>query len=130
MNDTAALARKLQLKPGSRFWVWPEDASAAEPLAEGTGLDRSSTDEADVAVIFTADRQQVDTVLTEHASALATIRAVWIVYAKGNRTDMNRDTLWVQVADYGWKAVSQVSYSETLSALRVRPLKDGEASPV
>lgn len=37
--------------------------------------------------------------------------------------------LWIQLAEYGWKAVSQVSYGETLSALRVRPLKDGESAP-
>ncbi|MCT1656084.1 hypothetical protein [Brevibacterium luteolum] len=130
MNDLSPLARKLQLKPGSTLWVWPENASAAEPLDGEAGVERSGIQDADVAVIFAAERKDVDAVLAAHADALAATRAVWIVYAKGNQTDMNRDTLWIQLAEYGWKAVSQVAYSEALSALRVRPLKDGEPSPV
>lgn len=130
MNDPSSLARKLQLKPGSHLWVWPDNAAAAEMLHGETDVERSGIDDADVAVIYAADRQEVDTALAEHVSALATTRAVWIVYAKGNQTDMNRDTLWIQLAEYGWKAVSQVAYSETLSALRVRPLKDGESVPI
>ena len=124
------LARKLQLKPDSRIWIWPEGEPAAASLVEASGFERSGVEEADVAVVFPANRNEVDTVMTEHVEALATARAAWIVYAKGNKTDMNRDTLWSQLADYGWKAVSQVAYSETLSALRVRPLKDGEPSPL
>lgn len=124
MPDTSALARKLQLKPGSTLWVWPV-ATAAENLAV-SGFERMDIDEADVAIIFAANRAEVDEVLAEHGDVLVTTRVVWIVYAKGNKTDMNRDTLWVQLAGHGFKAVSQVSYSTTLSALRVRQLKEGE----
>lgn len=130
MDKATELARKLQLKPGSGLWIWPEDASAIELLTEAPDIERADVDNADVAVLFAADRQTVDTVMTEYAKTLASTRAVWIVYAKGNKTDINRDSLWVQLADYRWKAVSQVSYDQTLSALRVRPLKDGEPSPV
>lgn len=130
MNDATELARKLQLKPGSRVWTWPDDASAIELLTGASGLECSDADAADVALLFAADRRDVDTVMANHEEALASTRVVWIVYAKGNKTDMNRDTLWIQLAAHGWKAVTQVSYSQTLSALRVRPLKDGEPSPV
>lgn len=127
MTDTEALARKLQLKPGSTLWVWPV-GTATEHLAV-SGFERTAIDEADVAIIFAANQAEVDEVLAGYGHALATTRVVWIVYAKGNRTDMNRDTLWVQLAGYGFKAVSQVSYSTTLSALRVRQLKDSERAP-
>ena len=46
------------------------------------------------------------------------MRAVRIDYPKGNATDMNRDTLWVQLADYGWRAVPQVIFTAEPSALR------------
>lgn len=127
MNDAQALTRKLQLKAGSRLWVWPDSAPEAAILTEVANFERSDASDVDVAVIFAADREAVDTVFTQHADALASGRAVWIVYAKGNKTDMNRDTLWIQLAGYGWKAVSQVAYGKDLSALRVRPLKPGEA---
>lgn len=127
MTDTKELHRKLRLKPGSTLWVWsgaghvPESLSATEDFIHGAAAD------ADVAVLLTEDRASVDTALAEHLDGLSTTNAVWIIYAKGNRTDINRDTLWVQLAQYGWRAVSQVSFSETHSALRVRPLKEGEA---
>lgn len=119
------LAKKLQIKEGSGLWVWPADATV-----DTVEADRTERTDADVALVFTADKAAVDTVFAEHVEDLASLRAVWIVYAKGNKTDINRDSLWIRLAEYGWKAVSQVSYSDTLSALRVRPLKDGEASPV
>lgn len=128
MSDPKALHRKLQLKPGSKLWIWPE-AAAAGPLAATEDFAHSGVAEADVAVLFTRDRADVDTVLTGHLDALATTRAVWIVYAKGNKTDMNRDSLWIQLEKYGWRAVTQVSYDDTYSALRVRPMKDGETLP-
>ncbi|WP_120002773.1 hypothetical protein [Nesterenkonia muleiensis] len=129
MSDPKALHRKLQLKPGSRLWVWPEAAAVPEPLAATEDFTHTGITEADVAVLFTGNRADVDTVLTEHLEALATMRAVWIIYAKANKTDINRDTLWRQLEEYGWRAVTQVSYDDTYSALRVRPMKDGETLP-
>lgn len=129
MNDATALARKLQLKPGGGLWIWPDHVPDAGRLTDADGIERSGLERADVALIFARDRREVDAVMEAHVEDLAPVRAVWIVYAKGNKTDMNRDTLWIQLAEYGWRAVSQVSYSETLSALRVRPLKDGESAP-
>ena len=129
MTDSTALRRKLQLKPGSQLWVWPENAAVPEALAAGEVLARTGIAEADVAMLFTRNRAEVDLVLTDLREALAAMRAVWIIYAKNNKTDMNRDTLWVQLARYGWRAVAQVSFDDARSALRVRPLKDGESIP-
>lgn len=129
MSQAQKLHLKLQLKPGSTLWTWPEDIAVPEPLATSEDYTRTGIGEADVAVLFTRDRADVDAVLTQHREALATMRAVWIVYAKGNKTDMNRDSLWVQLAKYRWRAVSQVAFDNTYSALRVRPLKDGETLP-
>lgn len=129
MSDPKALHRRLQLKPDSGLWVWPEADAIPEALAATEDFAHRGIVEADVAVLFTRDRQDVDTVMTEHLEALATMRAVWIVYAKGNKTDMNRDTLWTQLEGYGWRAVAQVSYDATFSALRVRPMNDGETLP-
>lgn len=123
MTEKKKRAEKLQVKPGTKLWVWPE-----REMPE-LGDEHTLTDVADaeVGLIFADVRAEVDEAMQQYADDLAGARAVWIVYLKGNKTDMNRDTLWVQLAEYGWKAVSQVSYCDQLSALRVRPFKKGEA---
>lgn len=85
----------------------------------GADYTHTGITDADVGALSTRNRADVDTALTEHRETLATMKTVWVVYAKGNKTDINRDTLWVQLAEYGWRAVSQVSFDETYSALRV-----------
>lgn len=123
-----ALARKLQVKETSRLWVWPgrEDVPAALDELIGTVESADEPSGADSAVLLTRDRQAVDDALSAHLDALAGLRAIWVIYAKGNRTDINRDTLWNQLATYGWRAVTQISVDATYSALRIRPLKPGE----
>ncbi|HIW92639.1 MAG TPA: hypothetical protein H9870_13385 [Candidatus Corynebacterium avicola] len=128
MPTDAALAKKLQIKADTKVWVWPPGTTTEVNDADVTDIAG-----ADVALLFTADRAAVEEVFKAHREDLAGYRAVWIIYAKANsadKTDINRDLLWGQLAEYDWRAVSQVSYSDTLSALRVRPLKDGEPSPV
>jgi hypothetical protein len=46
---------------------------------------------------------------------------------KGNRTDINRDSLWPILGEHGLRPVTQVSIDQVWSALRFRPLKEGEA---
>lgn len=121
MDAAADLQKRLQIKQGSRVWLWPEQVDTPrllEPVDDSVA--RAPLAEADVAVLFTENRAAVDAVLTEHLSALAPLRAVWVVYAKANKTDVNRNTLWTLLADYGWRAVANVSYD-----VRCRPCAFG-----
>jgi hypothetical protein len=52
---------------------------------------------------------------------------LWVAYPKGNRTDLNRDSLWPILSELGLRPVTQVSIDQMWSALRFRPLKQGEA---
>lgn len=126
MTEAAVLARKLQCKPGSHLWVWPAGAAQAESLLAGASLPQSDLADADVALLFVAGRSDVDAVFTAHRAALAEVRAVWVVYPKGNAADINRDTLWTRLTGFDWRPVAQVAYSETLSAVRARPLRADE----
>jgi hypothetical protein len=45
---------------------------------------------------------------------------------KANRADLNRDTLWPVLGEYGMRPVSQVAVDEVWSALRFRPRKPGQ----
>jgi hypothetical protein len=81
----------------------------------------------DVAVIFA--RSQSD-LLQQSEKILGTLtgtRAVWFCYPKGGRADLNRDTLIREMGGFGWRAISNVAVDDTWSAVRVRPLKPGEA---
>ena len=53
--------------------------------------------------------------------------AFWIAYPKGNRADINRDSLWPILSAYGMRPISQVAIDDTWSALRFRALEPGEA---
>ncbi|MEV4090069.1 hypothetical protein AB0J43_58360, partial [Nonomuraea fuscirosea] len=63
----------------------------------------------------------------EQRAHLAEPAVVWVAYPKGNRSDVNRDTLWPIVAEFGLRPNGQVAVDEVWSALRFRPLKEGEA---
>ncbi|GAB3052849.1 hypothetical protein [Sediminivirga luteola] len=126
MSDSAALAKKLRIKESSQIWAWPDARRLPESLAAAASPHIGSAEQSDIGLLHVDDREAVNTVLGEHLERLAPMRAVWLVYAKGNRTDINRDKLWVQLDGYGWRAVSQVSVDERTSALRIRPLKPGE----
>lgn len=125
MADHSALQKKLQLKPGARLWVWPPTEQLPAELTADT-IEHTQLAEADAAVLFTNTLAEVNAVIDEHKDALAPLRAVWFIYPKGNATDFNRDSLWRRLLEDSWRASSNVSYTDTLSAIRARPLKPGE----
>ena len=51
---------------------------------------------------------------------------LWIAYPKGNRTDVNRDSLWPIVADFDMRPNGQVAIDDRWSALRFRSNRAGE----
>ena len=83
-------------------------------------------EEANTAVVFASSAEELRRVLTEHEGRLARPGVFWVAYPKGNRADINRDTLWPILGEHGMRPISQVSVDEVWSALRFRPLADGE----
>jgi hypothetical protein len=121
------VAEKLLIKPNTT--IWASDASRIdliEPLPENVrrveGLDQAAT-----ALIFADDAASVRSILTENQDRLNVPATIWIAYPKGNRADINRDSLWPIAGEYGLRPISQVAVDEVWSALRFRPMKDGEA---
>lgn len=66
-------------------------------------------------------------ILDRRGGQLSAAETLWIAYPKGNRSDINRDTLWPIVAEYGMRPIGQVAVDDVWSALRFRPLREGEA---
>jgi len=125
--STKSSAEKLLLKPGAAVW-----SSHAElvPLIGRLPDDARLVDtarEADVAVLFAEGAEPLRGLLSEHAGELGAPAAFSVAYPKGNRADVNRDSLWPILAEHGFRPIAQVSLDDVWSALRFRPLRPGEA---
>ncbi|MFG1969638.1 hypothetical protein ACGFJC_09965 [Nonomuraea fuscirosea] len=121
------VAAKLLIKPETALWISdPAHRPLVEPLPEGA-RHTAELKEAGVAVFFAADAAAARRLLGEQRAHLAEPAVVWVAYPKGNRSDVNRDTLWPIVAEFGLRPNGQVAVDEVWSALRFRPLKEGEA---
>ncbi|MFI7611117.1 hypothetical protein ACIBP6_07840 [Nonomuraea terrae] len=120
------VADKLLVKPGRTVWI--SDAAhrpLVDPLPQGA-RHTGPLEEAAVAVFFAADAAAARRLLDEHRDRLTDPAVVWVAYPKGNASDINRDTLWPIVGEYGLRPNGQVAVDEVWSALRFRPLKEGE----
>ncbi|MFD8008853.1 hypothetical protein [Streptomyces sp. NPDC058955] len=124
---TKSIAQKLLVKPGTRVWI--SDLRYLE-LVAGIPPDADTDtgpDEADVVLAFAEDEAAARALLERHAEALKQAPVAWIAYPKGNRSDINRDTLWPIAAEFGLRPNAQVAVDEHWSALRFRALREGEA---
>jgi hypothetical protein len=119
-------AEKLLIRPDSTVWSsHGERLELVEPLPHGVRV-VSAPDEATTALVFGDDAEALREIVATYGGLLAQPENLWIAYPKGNRTDMNRDTLWPIVAPCGVRPIGQVSVDEVWSAMRFRALKPGE----
>ena len=116
-------AEKLLIKPGSRVWASDPARFALVGPPDGVHAVDAPAD-ADVALVSAEDSASLRATLAEHD--LHGAGAVWVLYPKGNRADINRDSLWPILAEHGLRPISQVSVDDTWSALRFRPLRPDE----
>lgn len=122
------VAEKLLVKPGDALSVeGGTDAERAllEPLPEGVTIAPPSA--AAVAVTFVGTRDELLARFGSELPVLGSARAVWFLYPKGGRADVNRDVIIRESGAFGWRPISNVAVDEVWSAVRVRPLADREA---
>jgi hypothetical protein len=125
--SSKSVAEKLLVKPGSSVWL--SDAGRrdlVEPLPEGVRY-ADGPAQATTALVFAEDAASLRVTLAAHRDDLAKPAALWVAYPKANRTDINRDSLWPILGEYGLRPISQVALDDVWSALRFRSLKEGEA---
>jgi hypothetical protein len=125
--STKTVADKLLIKPNTTVWATnAEHLSLIEGLPDSARIVEGPA-EATTALIFASDAATLRSTLTDHQDDLTKPATFWVAYPKGNRADINRDSLWPIVAEYGMRPIGQVAIDEVWSALRFRPLKEGEA---
>ncbi|WP_116949313.1 hypothetical protein [Jiangella endophytica] len=125
--STKTVAEKLLVKPGTSVWVSdPDRQRLLDPLPAGVRLVDGPAD-AGVAVVFADDEAAARRVLGAHRDTVTTPPVVWVAYPKAGRSDINRDTLWPIVVEFGLRPNGQVAIDDVWSALRFRASKPGEA---
>src|SRR5690242_9168205 len=112
MTATKTTAEKLAVKPGHAVWTSHPDrlGIVGELPAGATVIDTPG--EADVAMLFADDAASIRAVLEANAPDVAKPRVVWVAYPKGNRTDINRDSLWPILAEFGLRPNRQIALDE------------------
>jgi hypothetical protein len=120
------IAEKLLIKAGSSVWASDAARLALLRLPDGVReVDRPA--DADTALVFAEESASLRTTLDAQGDEnLRRPGAFWVVYPKGNRAEINRDSLWPILSEHAMRPISQVAVDETWSALRFRPLKEGE----
>lgn len=122
------VAQKLLVKEGDVLHLdgaTPELAALLLPLP--SGVTEGPATGASVAVVFVRTRAELLERFGAELPDLGAARAVWFVYPKGNRADLNRDTIIQEAGAFGWRPISNVSVDDVWSAVRVRPLTDADA---
>jgi hypothetical protein len=123
---TQTIAEKLQIKPHTTVWLsHPVHLPLLTPMPVGV-RECAVLATASTAVLFAEDAASARKLLEKHIDDLAKPAALWIAYPKGNKADINRDTLWPIVADFDMRPNGQVAIDNRWSALRFRPNKPGE----
>ncbi len=126
-GPVATVAAKLQVKPGDVVAIAATPAEKALLGALPEGAEEGDRDGAAVVVTFVHDRDELLGRFASDLSRLGAARAVWYVYRKAKGADVNRDTIMREAGAFGWRAISNVAVDTEWSAVRVRPLADGEA---
>ena len=126
MSEKTVLQR-FQAKPGDGIaLVVAEDGDRALLGALPDGATEAPVESAAIVVSVVRTRDELLARYAEQLPVASGARAVWVVYPKGGRADVNRDVVAGEARAYGWRGVSNIAVDDTWSAVRVRPLKDGE----
>lgn len=119
-------AEKLLIKEDAAIWTSSRDHLARVGALPAGVRQVATPDDATVAFLFAEDAASLRRLLADHDEAMTRPGVVWVAYPKGNRTDINRDSVWPIVGEHGLRPIGQVAIDETWSALRFRALADGE----
>lgn len=124
--STKTIADKLQIKPNTNIWLsHPEYLRLVEPLPTGVQIVAQLAN-ATLGLLFVDSAAATRALCDTHRAALTQPAILWVAYPKGNKADINRDSLWKLMAEYGLRPNSQIAVDDTWSALRFRAYKGGE----
>jgi Protein of unknown function (DUF3052) len=118
------VAERLQVKGERRLAVI--GASAALERTVGAANVRADLTEADVVLVFAADRARLEAKLPDVLKKLQEAAILWVAYPKlssGLAADLSRDIIHALAPMHGLDTVSQIAIDEDWSALRLKRVK-------
>jgi hypothetical protein len=125
MSDKTVPA-KLRILPSNHVWISDSKRGALlGALPDGASI-VATIAEARVGLLLVDDAAGVRAGLAAHAVALGSLEVFWVLYPKGGRADINRDSLWPILLEHGFRPIHQIAVDEVWSALRFRLLQPGE----
>jgi hypothetical protein len=122
------LAKKLQLKPGTRAAVVNAPDGFLElllPLPEEAEVSAILTSGCDLVQVFVQSLSGVEKNIPRAVKALKPGGLLWVAYPKGGKkagTDLNRDILWEAMKKYDLEGVTLVAIDERWSSMRFKPI--------
>lgn len=120
------IAEKMYIKPDTTLWAEPADRlDLIGSLPDGVETVDSPGDATNV-LLFADDEAGLRGLIARHGGHLPSRPNLWIAYPKGNRTDINRDTLWPIMMELNLRGIGQIAVDDVWSAMRFRPLRPGE----
>jgi hypothetical protein len=118
------VAERLQVKGERRLAV--VGASAVVDNMIGVKKQRCGISEADVILLFAADRGQLDSTLPNMLEKASKDAIIWIAYPKLTSTlagDLSRNLIHALAAKSGLDTVSQIAIDDDWSAMRVKRVR-------
>ena len=94
------VADKLLIKPGTSLWLSDEARRGLlGPTPDGVELTSDATT-ASTAIVFADDAASVRRRFATDGTALLGSGTLWVLYPKGNKADINRDSLWPILTEF------------------------------
>ncbi|PWK78689.1 bacteriocin resistance YdeI/OmpD-like protein [Mucilaginibacter oryzae] len=124
-----ALAKKLQVKPNSRWLILNAPAGYPDsllPLPEGAELTFNAEGGFNGLQLFVTASEQLTAELKVITPLLKPDTVFWIIYPKKNsgiKTDLEMMSSWDEPAQYGLRPVASAAVNETWTALRFKPVE-------
>lgn len=88
------VADKLRIRPGTALWASDPERISLIGVLPDTAMMVPTIAQATVALLIADGAQQARALLTDNQPWLDRPKALWLLYPKGNRSDVNRDSLW------------------------------------
>jgi hypothetical protein len=127
MLESAALIKKLQIKPGAKLWLINVPEAVAEALTAGAEVETVKAGEAcDGVIVFAETPADVGNIAKRALKALPPDGLLWFAYRKGDaakKSGLSRDEGWSALTEADWRPVRSVAIDQTWTGLRFKPVE-------